>query len=403
MSSPSELYTDFVARCGGIKPIRRILVANNGMAATKFILSVRNWLFESFGDDRLVHIIAMATAEDIKANAAHLHAADSFFEVPGGPNFNNYANVSVIVSMASLHEADAVWPGWGHASENPALPRTLEELGITFIGPSDNSMFLLGDKIASTIIAQSATVPCVSWSGSGVTVEADGTGQVQVPDDVFARACVNSAEEALAVAESVGYPVMIKASEGGGGKGVRKAMRKEDIEGMYRQVVDEVKGSPVFLMRLCNRARHVEIQLLSDKHKNVAVLSVRRHARHRTPPAARPAARIDHAAHRPAARPSAGPRLLDAAPVPEDRRGRAADLGRPRDDGADGTGGGAARADGRVHARGDGGVPVHGGHPGVLLPRAQPAAAGDLGHAPHPIPPLPHLTPHSRVCRSSTR
>ena len=160
--SPLEQYEQFVTSAGGIRPIRRILVANNGMAATKFILSIRNWLFESFGDDRLVHIIAMATAEDIKANAAHLHAADSFFEVPGGPNFNNYANVSVIVSMASLHEADAVWPGWGHASENPALPRTLEELGITFIGPSDNSMFLLGDKIASTIIAQSARVPIVA-------------------------------------------------------------------------------------------------------------------------------------------------------------------------------------------------------------------------------------------------
>ena len=308
--SPLEQYEQFVTSAGGIRPIRRILVANNGMGATKFILSIRNWLFESFGDDRLVHIIAMATAEDIKANAAHLHAADSFFEVPGGPNFNNYANVSVIVSMASLHEADAVWPGWGHASENPALPRTLEELGITFIGPSDNSMFLLGDKIASTIIAQSAAVPCVSWSGSGVTVEADGTGQVQVPDDVFARACVNSAEEALAVAESVGYPVMIKASEGGGGKGVRKAMRKEDIEGMYRQVVDEVKGSPVFLMRLCNRARHVEIQLLSDKHKNVAVLSVRRHARPRPRPPARCAARR---ADRPRRSPPDRPSLRRAA------------------------------------------------------------------------------------------
>ena len=318
-------YEQFVTSAGGIRPIRRILVANNGMAATKFILSIRNWLFESFGDDRLVHIIAMATPEDIKANAAHLHAADSFFEVPGGPNFNNYANVSVIVSMASLHEADAVWPGWGHASENPALPRTLEELGITFIGPSDNSMFLLGDKIASTIIAQSATVPCVSWSGSGVTVEADGQGRPRY-DDVFARACVNSAEEALAVAESVGYPVMIKASEGGGGKGVRKAMRKEDIEGMYRQVVDEVKGSPVFLMRLCNRARHVEIQLLSDKHKNVAVLSVdaaRRRARYTArPPAAR---RADRPRRSPPGRPSlrrAATARCSAASRRSSRKGR---------------------------------------------------------------------------------
>ena len=274
--SPLEQYEQFVTSAGGIRPIRRILVANNGMGATKFILSIRNWLFESFGDDRLVHIIAMATAEDIKANAAHLHAADSFFEVPGGPNFNNYANVSVIVSMASLHEADAVWPGWGHASENPALPRTCEEMGIIFIGPTDRSMFLLGDKIASTIIAQSAGVPCISWSGSGVDVVADAEGKVTSMDDAtFARACVNTAEEAVEVAERVGYPIMIKASEGGGGKGVRKAKCRADIIPMFRQVADEVKGSPIFLMRLCDGARHIEVQVMADKHRNVSILSGR--------------------------------------------------------------------------------------------------------------------------------
>ena len=83
------------------------------------------------------------------------------------------------------------------------------------------------------------------------------------------------AEEALEVAERVGYPIMIKASEGGGGKGVRKAMQASDIKSMYQQVADEVKGSPIFLMRLCNGARHVEIQVIADKHRNVAILSGR--------------------------------------------------------------------------------------------------------------------------------
>mmetsp|Transcript_32468 Transcript_32468/g.74377 ORF Transcript_32468/g.74377 Transcript_32468/m.74377 type:complete len:2019 (-) Transcript_32468:454-6510(-) len=136
-------------------------------------------------------------------------------------------------------------------------------------------MFLLGDKIASTIIAQSAKVPCVSWSGSGVTVAPDETGRVEVSEEVFDKACVKSAAEALEVANTVGYPIMIKASEGGGGKGVRKAMSSDQIETMYQQVCDEVKGSPVFLMRLCSKARHVEIQLMCDKHRNVSVLSGR--------------------------------------------------------------------------------------------------------------------------------
>ena len=148
-------------------------------------------------------------------------------------------------------------------------------MGITFIGPSENSMFLLGDKIASTIIAQSAGVPCVSWSGAGVSVTPDADGRVTVSDELFAQACVTTAEEAVLVAEKVGYPIMIKASEGGGGKGVRKAKCKEDINLMYRQVADEVKGSPIFLMRLCTGARHIEVQVLSDKHRNVSILSGR--------------------------------------------------------------------------------------------------------------------------------
>lgn len=268
-------YEAWVKSCGGTRAIRRILVANNGMAATKFIMSVRSFLFQTFGDDQLINIIAMATPEDMKASAKHLALANTYHEVPGGSNFNNYANVSVIMSLAELHSCDAVWPGWGHASENPALPRTCEEMGIVFIGPNDRSMFLLGDKIASTIIAQSADVPCVSWSGSGVTVEKNADGSVDVDDPTFQKCCVNSAEEALAVAERVGYPIMIKASEGGGGKGVRKALQGSQIAVMYQQVADEVKGSPIFLMRLCASARHVEIQVLADKHKNVAILSGR--------------------------------------------------------------------------------------------------------------------------------
>ena len=118
-------------------------------------------------------------------------------------------------------------------------------MGITFIGPNETSMFLLGDKIASTIIAQSAGVPCISWSGSGVDVVADAEGKVTSMDDAtFARACVNTAEEAVEVAERVGYPIMIKASEGGGGKGVRKANRKEDIEAMYQQVPSPLTSCP---------------------------------------------------------------------------------------------------------------------------------------------------------------
>ena len=89
-----------------------ILVANNGLAAVKFIRSVRMWAVRAFGDDRAVALVAMATPEDIRINAEHVQLADQFVEVPGGTNNNNYANVRLILQTAERAEVDAVWPGW---------------------------------------------------------------------------------------------------------------------------------------------------------------------------------------------------------------------------------------------------------------------------------------------------
>jgi hypothetical protein len=94
--------------------------------------------------------------------------ADDFIEVPGGKNVNNYANVNLIVNIAVREGVDAVWPGWGHASENPALPRALKANGIQFIGPTASVMSVLGDKIAANILAQTAKVPSIPWSGDGL-------------------------------------------------------------------------------------------------------------------------------------------------------------------------------------------------------------------------------------------
>jgi acetyl-CoA carboxylase/biotin carboxylase 1 len=101
-----------VEKLGGDKPVHSVLVANNGLAAVKFIRSVRNWAFKRFGDERVVNLIAMATPEDMMADAEHIRLADQFIEVPGGRNVNNYANVQLIVSLALRTRVDAVWPGW---------------------------------------------------------------------------------------------------------------------------------------------------------------------------------------------------------------------------------------------------------------------------------------------------
>jgi len=280
--STTTALEDYVAARGGNLPIKKILIANNGMAATKSILSMRQWAYMELGDERAVQFVAMATPEDLKANAEFIRLADSYVEVPAGKNSNNYANVDLICKLAKDSGADAVWPGWGHASENPNLPNTLKELGIKFIGPPGPVMSVLGDKIAANILAQTAEVPSIPWSGS-YGGENDGplqavlTDEGTIPDETFEMATCRTAEEAVEAAKKIGYEngIMIKASEGGGGKGIRFVDNEEDLKNAYVQVTNEVVGSPIFLMQLCKNARHLEVQIVGDEHGNAVALNGR--------------------------------------------------------------------------------------------------------------------------------
>merc|ERR1712238_334759 len=219
---------------------------------------------------------------DINANAEFVRLADSYVEVPGGANSNNYANVDLIVKLAVEQGADSVWPGWGHASENPKLPTNLAKNGIKFIGPTAPVMSVLGDKIAANILAQTAKVPSIPWSGSfggpddGPLV-AELTEEGTIPDETFAKGTTRTVEEAIIAARRIGYEngIMIKASEGGGGKGIRFVENEKDLETAYIQVSNEVVGSPIFIMQLCKNARHLEVQIVGDEHGNAVALSGR--------------------------------------------------------------------------------------------------------------------------------
>eukprot|EP00854_Cymbomonas_tetramitiformis_P001298 gene1298-1885_t len=263
----------YVQARGGKRVIRKILVANNGMAAAKCIMSMRRWAFLNLGSEKALYFVAMATPEDLEANAEFVRSADDYIEVPGGKNSNNYANVNLIVNLAVREGVDAVWPGWGHASENPKLPSSLKDAGIQFIGPTAPVMSVLGDKIAANILAQTALVPSIPWSGDGLTADLNEEGTI--PDEIFNKATVTSEEEALSTAEKVGFPIMIKASEGGGGKGIRKCTSIDEVITAYAQVTAEVPGSPVFMMQLCSEARHLEVQIVGDEHGNAVALNGR--------------------------------------------------------------------------------------------------------------------------------
>lgn len=210
----------------------------------------------------------MATPEDMRANAEFVRLADEVVDVPGGTNNNNYANVNLICEVAERCEVDAVMPMWGHASENPNLPNSLLKCSrrITFVGPSAEPMQALGDKIGSTIIAQSAGVPTIAWNGDGLMVDYKKTG---ISAEMYDKANVQTAEQALESSVRIGFPVMIKASEGGGGKGIRSVHRKEDVVSLFRQVQGEVPGSPIFVMKMASGARHLEVQLLADQYGEV--------------------------------------------------------------------------------------------------------------------------------------
>uniref|UniRef100_A0A7S4ATP2 Acetyl-CoA carboxylase n=1 Tax=Pseudo-nitzschia australis TaxID=44445 RepID=A0A7S4ATP2_9STRA len=273
---------DYVESRGGNLPIKKVLIANNGMAGTKAIMSMRQWAYMELGDERAIQFVAMASPEDINANAEFIRLADSYVEVPGGVNRNNYANVDLITKIAVENGVDAVWPGWGHASENPSLPTNLAKNGIKFIGPTAPVMSVLGDKIAANILAQTAKVPSIPWSGSfggpdDGPLQAELNEQGTIPDEIFAKGTTRTVEEAIEAARRIGYEngIMIKASEGGGGKGIRFVDNEEDLANAYIQVSNEVVGSPIFVMQLCKNARHLEVQIVGDEHGNAVALSGR--------------------------------------------------------------------------------------------------------------------------------
>jgi acetyl-CoA carboxylase / biotin carboxylase 1 len=272
--APFENLESYVEACDGTRVIKKVLVANNGIGAVKCIRSIRRWAYENFADDRAVIFVCMATPEDLRSNAEHIRMADECLEVPGGANNNNYANVQLIVRLAQKSGADAVWAGWGHASENPILPESLAKVNITFIGPAAMPMRLLGDKIGSTIIAQSSNCPTISWNGDGLTVDTKDL-ESGIPPEVYAKANIVDVKACLECCGRVGFPVMIKASEGGGGKGVRMVQNMQQVPDAFRAVKGEVPGSPIFVMKLSSGARHLEVQLLADEYGQAIALSGR--------------------------------------------------------------------------------------------------------------------------------
>ena len=230
---------------------RRIAVVNRGEAAMRLINAVRELNAEG-GEP--IETVALYT--DGERTATFVREADLAY--PLGPASNRpYVDHAVLERALRETTADAAWVGWGFVAEDPAFAELCERVGVTFIGPAPDAMRQLGDKIASKLMAESVGVPVAPWSGGPV----------------------ESLEAALAAADKIGYPLMLKAAAGGGGRGIRVIRQAEDLEEAYDRTRDEAArafgNGVVYLEKLVTGARHVEVQVIADGQGTAWALGVR--------------------------------------------------------------------------------------------------------------------------------
>ena len=225
---------------------KKILIANRGEIACRIISSCNK-----------LSISTVAVYSDADKSALHVKMADEAVNIGPAPSTQSYLSIDKIISACKKTNADAVHPGYGFLSENHLFMSGLEKEDITFIGPSAEPIRVMGDKIESKIFAINA-----------------GVNTVPGYQDV-----IKSSEEAVQIANNVGFPVMIKASAGGGGKGMRIAYNEDDIPDAYTSSINEAKSSfgddRVFIEKFIIKPRHIEIQVLADNHGNVIHLGER--------------------------------------------------------------------------------------------------------------------------------
>ena len=225
---------------------KKILIANRGEIACRIISSCKK-----------LSIPTVAVYSDADERALHVKLADEAVNIGPAPSSESYLSIDKIISACKQTNADAVHPGYGFLSENHLFMSRLEKEDITFIGPSAEPIRVMGDKIESKIFA----------------IEA-GVNTVPGYQDI-----IKTSDEAIQIAKNVGFPVMIKASAGGGGKGMRIAFNEGDIPDAYTSSINEAKSSfgddRVFIEKFIVKPRHIEIQILADNHGNVIHLGER--------------------------------------------------------------------------------------------------------------------------------
>jgi len=219
--------------------IRKILIANRGEIAVRIARACSE-----------AGIKSVAIYSEADRYALHVKKADQAFSL-GPETVSGYLNVHNIVNLAVATGCDALHPGYGFLSENPKLAEVCQQRGIQFIGPSAEVISRLGNKVEARAAMIKAGIP--------VTPGSDGN--------------LESAEQALEIAEKIGYPVMLKATNGGGGRGIRRCANAKELPGNYDRVISETSkafgSAEVFMEKCIDNPRHIEVQILADSHGKV--------------------------------------------------------------------------------------------------------------------------------------
>jgi acetyl/propionyl-CoA carboxylase alpha subunit/acetyl-CoA carboxylase carboxyltransferase component len=236
------------------KSIRRLAIVNRGEAALRCIRAVKA-LRELEGSD--LRCIAMYTPVDRDAPFVRHADAAVRLELPGATAVSAYLDHDSLLDALERCGADAVWPGWGFLAEDPAFADRVVAAGMHFLGPSGDVMRAVGDKIGAKHVAEAAGVPVIPWSGGPVGDEASARAQ----------------------AEAIGYPLLIKASAGGGGRGIRVVLGEADFAEALRSARSEALAAfgdeRLFLEKRLRGGRHVEVQIAADTHGCVLAVGSR--------------------------------------------------------------------------------------------------------------------------------
>ena len=223
--------------------IKKILIANRGEIALRIMRTARE-----------MGIATIAVFSEADRNALHVRFADEAYEIGPPPSNQSYLLMDKIISVAAKAHVDAIHPGYGFLSENAVFARKVQEAGLIFIGPDPESIEMMGSKLSAKQAAAKFNIPMVP-----------GTEEA-----------VSDAAIAIKIAEGVGYPVLIKASAGGGGKGMRVVNSSAELEEQMHRAMSEAMSafgdSSVFIEKYITSPRHIEIQVLADRHGNVVHL-----------------------------------------------------------------------------------------------------------------------------------